>query len=185
MTAEPTASALRQPQGSFVGVVQDPTVDEWAALRDASGLASPICLQTLGGRRLALVDGPGPEDIARRVPKSSGRPFIFQRITLRGALDSSVVMLVVIQDVPTEHDAKFSKWYEQEHIPLLLENEAFVSISRWRATTTSHYLTLCLVTHEGALTPELLGKVTETEWARLARPLATVLSAEFFRVGGT
>ena len=82
-------------------------------------------------------------------------------------------LLLLMNDVPAEHEAEFNKWYNEEHLPERVGLPGFLSSRRFVSLEgTPRYVALYDLESAAALqTPEYLALSEPTEWTRRIRTL--------------
>lgn len=69
--------------------------------------------------------------------------------------------------VPPEHEAELNRWYDTEHVPLLLRVPGVLRARRFRASSgTPRYVALYDLADEGVVAHPAWRAAGETEWAR-------------------
>lgn len=89
---------------------------------------------------------------------------------------------VVAVAVAEAHEEEFNRWYDSEHIPILLRHDGWLGARRYRLRSPAcEYLTIYDVAHRHILSPQARADVRSTEWSRdvLARVFTTHTKAFF------
>lgn len=89
---------------------------------------------------------------------------------------------VVVVVVAEAMEGEFNRWYDAEHIPILLRHEGWLGARRYRVVGPAcEYLTVYEVEHTGILDPATRADVRSTEWSRdvLTRVFVTHTRAFF------
>ena len=76
-------------------------------------------------------------------------------------------MFLACGDVPAAHEEEFNRWYDIEHLPLLLQVPGVLSARRFRASTGSpRYIALYDLAGEGVVRHPAWQSAVRTEWAQ-------------------
>ena len=86
--------------------------------------------------------------------------------------ESANALALACHEVPAEHEAEFNRWYDMEHLPLLLQVPGVLAARRFRASsgTPDHVALFDLVNEEVVLHPAW-SAADRTEWAVRTREL--------------
>jgi hypothetical protein len=94
-------------------------------------------------------------------------------------------LLMVWTDIDPEHEAEFNRWYDGEHIPILLRNDGWLGARRYRCESpVAEYLTVYEAAHQNILNPAARADVGSTAWSRdvLGRAFITHTKAFFAEI---
>lgn len=81
--------------------------------------------------------------------------------------EKSTAMFLACGDVPAAHEEEFNRWYDIEHLPLLLQVPGVLSARRFRASTGSpRYIALYDLAGEGVVRHPAWQSAVRTEWAQ-------------------
>jgi|SRR5205807_4060358 len=167
-----------------------------AALRDLPGLVRL--------RRLAEVDGPRAVVIAElsdiaaagaalhRAPPLDEAPAPQKRGLLAAALpgaahgenDGPGVTFLVMMAVDRPREDEYNRWYDSEHIPILLQHDGWLGARRYRCeSSVAEYVTIYRVAHPRVVTPAVRAAVRATDWSRDMLASAFVTHTRAFLTG--
>ena len=81
------------------------------------------------------------------------------------------IILIVRTDIDPEMEGEFNRWYNEEHIPLLLKVPGVLSATRG-VNTGNGQKYVAVYVHENAEVQKSMAykKVVETEWTLRVRP---------------
>jgi hypothetical protein len=83
---------------------------------------------------------------------------------------------LVAMAVNPAHEEEYNRWYDAEHIPILMRNEGWLGARRYRCESpVAEYVTIYEVASDRVLTPQARADVRSTKWSRdvLGRAFAT------------
>lgn len=84
------------------------------------------------------------------------------------------------------YEDEYNRWYDAEHIPILLRHDGWLGARRYHCESqVAEYVTIYEVAHTRILSPEARADVRSTDWSRdvLARAFATHTKAFFAEIG--
>lgn len=85
------------------------------------------------------------------------------------------------------HEEEYNRWYDAEHIPILMRHDGWLGARRYRCESpVPEYLTIYEAGHDHLLTPAARADVRSTEWSRdvLAKAFVTHTKAYFSELPG-
>ena len=128
-----------------------------AELDDVAAARDPLRAGLDGAPRLDTAPAPQTRGIlAADVPG-----------TVAGDQDAPGITFLVAMAVNPEREAEYNRWYDTEHIPILLEHDGWLAARRYRCESpVAEYLTVYRVASEHVVTPEVRAAVRATEWSR-------------------
>lgn len=89
---------------------------------------------------------------------------------------------VVGMAVNQAHEDEYNRWYDEEHIPILMRHDGWLGARRYRCETqVCEYITVYEAAHDRLLSREARADVRSTEWSRdvLAKAFVTHTKAYF------
>jgi hypothetical protein len=93
-------------------------------------------------------------------------------------------LVMILADVPAEHEAEYHRWYDTAHIPARLRLPGFLAAARYQVTEgAARFLTLYELADTGALrTPEMKAVMDQpTEWDTSMSAVTQVRSQGVFK----
>jgi hypothetical protein len=93
---------------------------------------------------------------------------------------------VVGMAVNPAHEEEYNRWYDEEHIPILMRHDGWLGARRYRCESqVAEYLTIYEAAHDRLLSPSARADVRSTEWSRdvLAKAFVTHTKAYFTELG--
>jgi hypothetical protein len=81
--------------------------------------------------------------------------------------EGAKALFLACGDVPAAHEEEFNRWYDMEHLPLLLQVPGVLGARRFRASTGSpRYIALYDLANEAVPRDPAWQSALETEWAK-------------------
>jgi len=83
---------------------------------------------------------------------------------------------LIAMAVNPAHEEEYNRWYDAEHIPILMRNDGWLGARRYRCESpVAEYLTIYEVASDRVLSPQARADVRSTQWSRdvLSRVFAT------------
>jgi hypothetical protein len=155
-------------------------------------------------RRLAEVDGPRTAVVAELTDIAAARAALDQAPPLDGAPapqkrglfatalsgaehgenDGPGVTFLVMMAVDRPREDEYNRWYDSEHIPILLQHDGWLGARRYRCQSpVAEYVTIYRVAHPRVVTPATRAAVRATDWSRDMLASAFVTHTRAFLAG--
>jgi len=81
--------------------------------------------------------------------------------------EKATALFLACGDVPAAHEEEFNRWYDIEHVPLLLQVPGVLGARRFRASSGSpRYVALYDLADAEVVKQDAWRAATQTEWAR-------------------
>jgi len=175
------AAVARAPGGGPVRRYREPGGPRHLLVGDLDDVdAARSYLRTEVAESHPLDDCPAPQT---RALLACAIPHAVHGIAREGG--EGALKLVVGMAVNPAHDDEYNRWYDGEHIPILLRHDGWLGARRYRCESpVAEYLTVYEAAHERILSAAARADVRSTEWSRdvLGRAFITHTKAFFAEI---